>query len=77
MKTLSNFKLFNSTKVFSMMASVVFALVAIMQLLRFVLGWTVVVNGFSLPLWASALAFVVAAALSIMVWHETTNNSAD
>ena len=67
MKTLSEMKTFNNTKIFSMIASVVFALVAILQLLRFVLGWTVLVNGFSVPLWASAIAFVIAAGLSIMV----------
>ena len=57
-------------KPFSTIASVVFALVALVQLLRFVLGWEVVVNGLSLPLWASAVAFVVAAGLAAMVWRE-------
>lgn len=71
MKTLSQMKSFNNTRIFSMIASVVFALVAILQLLRFVLGWTVLVNGFSMPLWASAVAFVMATALSIMVWQES------
>lgn len=70
MRTLSEMKTFNHTKIFSMIASVVFALVAVLQLLRFVLGWTVLVNGFSVPLWASAIAFVFAAGLSVMVWHE-------
>lgn len=68
MKTLSELKTASNTKTFSMIASVVFALVAILQLLRFVLGWTVLVNGFSVPLWASAIAFVIATSLSIMVW---------
>lgn len=71
MKTLSQMKSFNNTRIFSMIASVVFALLAILQLLRFVLGWTVLVNGFSMPLWASAVAFVMATALSIMVWQES------
>ena len=72
MKTLSNIKIFNTTKVFSLLASVVLAVVALIQLLRFVLGWTVVVNGFSLPFWVSALASVIAAVLSFMVWNEAT-----
>lgn len=72
MKTLSNIKIFNTTKVFSLLASVVLAVVASIQLLRFVLGWTVVVNGFSLPFWVSALASVIAAVLSFMVWNEAT-----
>ena len=57
-------------KPFSIISVVVFALVALVQLLRFVLGWEVVVNGMSIPLWASAVAFVVAAGLAAMVWRE-------
>lgn len=57
-------------KPFSIISVVVFALVALVQLLRFALGWEVVVNGTSIPLWASAVAFVVAAGLAAMVWRE-------
>ena len=57
-------------KPFSSLAAVVLALVAIVQLLRFVLGWEVVINGVSVPLWASAIAFVVAGALAATVWRE-------
>lgn len=57
-------------KPFSTIAAAVFALVALMQLLRFVLGWEVVVNGISVPLWASAVAFAVAAGLAVTVWRE-------
>ena len=57
-------------KPFSAIAAVVFALVALAQLLRLVLGWSVVVNGISIPLWASAIACLVAAALAVMMWRE-------
>jgi len=57
-------------KPFSALAAVVFALVALAQLLRLLLGWSVVVNGISLPLWASAIACGVAALLAVMVWRE-------
>jgi len=57
-------------KPFSTIATAVFALVALMQLLRFILGWEVVVNGTSVPLWASAIACVVAAGLAVTVWRE-------
>ncbi len=57
-------------KPFSTIAVAIFALVALMQLLRVVLGWPVVVNGVGIPLWASAVAFVVAAGLAVMVWRE-------
>lgn len=58
-------------KPFSSIAAVVFGLVAVMQFLRLVLGWPVVVNGFNIPLWASVVACLVAAGLAIMVWRET------
>jgi hypothetical protein len=57
-------------KRFSTLAAVVFALVALAQLLRLVLGWSIVVNGISIPLWASAIACLVAGGLAVMVWRE-------
>ena len=57
-------------KPFTMVAIVVFALVALLQLLRVALGWEVTVNGVSVPLWASVIACVVAAALALMLWRE-------
>jgi hypothetical protein len=57
-------------KRFSTIAAVVFALVALAQLLRLVLGWSIVINGISVPLWASAIACLVAGGLAVMVWRE-------
>ena len=57
-------------KPFSAIAAVVFALVALAQLLRLALGWSIVVNGISIPLWASAIACLVAGGLAVMVWRE-------
>jgi len=57
-------------KPFSAVAAVVFALLALLQLLRFALGWDIVVNGFRIPLWPSAVAFVFAAGLATMLWRE-------
>jgi len=59
-----------NVKPFSAIAAVVFGLVALAQLLRLVLAWPVVVNGFNIPLWASAIACLVAAGLAVMVWRE-------
>jgi hypothetical protein len=58
-------------KPYTAAASIVFTLVAIAQLLRFALGWTVVVNGINIPLWVSAVAFLVAATLAVMVRRES------
>ena len=54
-------------KPFSAIAVVVFVVVALAQLLRLVLGWPVVINGINIPLWASAIACLVAAGLAVMV----------
>ena len=57
-------------KPFSLIAAVVFALVALLQLVRFVLEWPVVINGINIPLWASVIAFLVATGLAVMVSRE-------
>jgi len=57
-------------KPFTTVAVVVFALVALVQLVRVVLGWDVSINGVHIPLWASVIASVVAAGLAIMVSRE-------
>lgn len=58
-------------KPFTTIAVVVFALVALLQLLRVALGWVVTVNGTIVPFWASVIACVAAATLSVMLWRET------
>ena len=57
-------------KPFTTIAVVVFTAVALLQLLRVVLGWDVVINGFHVPLWGSIVAFAVATLLAVMVWRE-------
>lgn len=57
-------------KPFSLIAALVLGLVALLQLLRVILGWSVVVDGLAIPLWASAVACLVAAVLAAMVWRE-------
>ena len=57
-------------KPFTLVAVVVFSLVALLQLLRLLVGWEITINGIAIPLWASGVAFVVAAALAAMVWRE-------
>jgi hypothetical protein len=57
-------------KPFTLIAVVLLSLIAVLQLLRFVLGWEVTVNGLGIPVWASGIAFVVAAGLAVLVWLE-------
>jgi len=54
-------------KPFTAVAAFVFALVAVLQLIRFLMEWEVTVNGMVVPVWASAVAFVIAAGLAAML----------
>jgi hypothetical protein len=58
-------------KPFTTVATVVFALVAIAQLLRVLLGWELKVGEVLIPFWASGLACLVAATLAVMLWRES------
>lgn len=58
-------------KPFTMASVVLFSLIALMQLLRFILNWEVTVNGVIVPVWVSGIAFVIAAGLAVMLWRET------
>jgi hypothetical protein len=57
-------------KLFTTITVVVLSLIALLQLLRFILRWEVTLNGAIVPVWLSGIAFVVAAGLAIMVWRE-------
>ena len=57
-------------KPFTRLAVVVLWLIALPQLLRFIAGWEITLNGAPVPLWLSVLAAVLAASLAVMVWRE-------
>ena len=58
-------------KPFTAVAVAFLALIAVLQLVRFLLGWEVAVRGISIPVWASGVAFVVVGALAAMLWRES------
>jgi high-affinity Fe2+/Pb2+ permease len=57
-------------KPFTAVTVAVLALIAALQLARFILSWPVTVNELSIPVWASGIACLVAAGLAAMVWRE-------
>ena len=57
-------------KPFTMIAIGLFSLIAVLQLLRLILGWEVTVDGLSVPVWVSGIAFVIAGGLAVTVWLE-------
>ena len=57
-------------KPFTRMAVIVLWLIALLQLVRFIAGWQVTLNGAPVPLWLTGVVAVLAAALALMVWRE-------
>lgn len=51
-------------KTFATIAAVIFALVALLHLLRLVMGWSVVIDSWTVPMWVSWVGLVVAGSLS-------------
>jgi hypothetical protein len=49
-------------------ASVIFGLISLAQLIRFIIRGRVIIGGRGLPFWPSALAFFIFGALSIWLW---------
>jgi hypothetical protein len=58
-------------KPFTTIAVGVFALVALLHILRLIFGWEVTIQGSVVPLWVSWLGVVVAGGLAIMLWRES------
>ena len=54
-----------NTKTYVIVSTLIFALVAIMHLLRVTLGWSVLLGTTSVPLWASVLAVLVFAGIAV------------
>jgi hypothetical protein len=53
-----------SASSYARLAAVIFAIIALLQLLRAVAGWPVTIGGSKMPIWPSWVAFVVAAVLA-------------
>jgi protein-S-isoprenylcysteine O-methyltransferase Ste14 len=59
-------------KPFAMLGAVVFALVALVHLLRLVYGWEVTINGSTVPMWVSVVGVVIPGALAAGLWWESS-----
>jgi len=56
-------------------AAVIFALICLLQLVRLITGFDVVVAGHVIPLWPNAIAFIVAGGLSIWMWVTASHHN--
>ena len=57
-------------KPFTTIAVVLFALIALLHLIRLFVGWEVTLDGKIVPMWLSAAGFVIAGGLVLMLWRE-------
>jgi len=51
-------------KTFTIVAGAIFAVVALLHVLRILMGWPAVLGGWEVPMWVSWIALVVAGGLS-------------
>ncbi len=47
------------------------ALIAVVQVVRFAFAWPITIDGTAIPVWASAIAAIVAGGLATMLWKES------
>ncbi len=47
-------------KTFSTIAAVIFGIVAVLHLVRILMGWTVVIDSWTVPMWVSWIGLIVA-----------------
>ena len=57
-------------KPFTIAAVVIFAIVALMHVLRLVLGWDATIADTEIPKWVSIAGLVIAGGLAIGLWRE-------
>jgi hypothetical protein len=53
-------------KTFSIVAGVIFAVVALVHLVRIYMDWPIVIGDWSVPMWVSWIALVVAGGLAYL-----------
>ena len=58
-------------KPFTTVAILLISAAAVLQLIRFLRGWVVTVDGATIPVWVSGVAAVVLGLVAAMLWRES------
>lgn len=58
-----------NNKQFFTTTGILFSLIALLHLFRLVRGWEAVIGGFTVPLWFSGVALIVAGYLAVTAWR--------
>jgi hypothetical protein len=56
---------------FTSLAAIIFAVVALVHLMRLIYGWAVTIVGADVPMWTSVLGLVIASGLAAGLWWES------
>jgi len=51
-------------KAFSTIAAAIFGVVAVLHLVRILMGWSIVIDGLAVPMWVSWVGLIIAGGLS-------------
>jgi hypothetical protein len=57
-------------KPFTSITVLILVLFGLVHVMRLIVGWPVIVNGVTVPMWVSVVAPIVAWALAALVWRE-------
>ena len=59
----------------TLIAAIILAAIALLHLLRLLLGWAFIIGGLVIPLWPSVLVVLVFGLLSVLLWREARDSS--
>jgi len=54
---------------YELVSGIVFSVIALVQLIRTILGWPVQVDLFTVPVWVSGVAFLITASLAVWAFR--------
>ena len=57
-------------KPFTLLAIIIFTVIAFLHLYRLIAGWEVIVNTMVIPMWISVAGVILAGGLACMLWYE-------
>jgi hypothetical protein len=59
-------------KPFTTATIILLGLIALLHLVRLLMGWEVTLNGAVIPMWVSAIGAIIAAVLAVMIKRESS-----
>lgn len=62
------------TKPFTRIAAVLFAIGAVLHLLRLLTSFSFVIGGVQIPLWVNILGLIITATFAVMLWKEAESS---